>query len=308
MSTNHIPDIFIRVYTKTYFGDDECIGYARFKADAIIANRGRVVLKWQKIRMVYTDIKEDSEKNYLGALLFSINLFQKDKEHKRPIYVESKNMKKYKLVSLIYMANDLPPMNSEGLADPRVEVNFNGKSKSTKIIEKNLNPVFSEALFISTIMSDNLELSDNVKVNVKDRNDLIGSCEISLLELKKYNHQDYIENEIYKNSKWYYLYNGTNKLKAKILINFFIVRLIRQGKEKINLLNKKFWPDQEKYRVYLYIIGVRNAPRNIDLQGCYSRVLFNQQDMEDFDDKEEPFNVKDRKFNNDLNNLDVKNY
>jgi len=232
ISTNEIPDIFIRIFNKTFFGEDECIGYARFKAEHIIGRRGKVVLRWEKIRMVKTDIVEDSEKNYLGSLLCSMNVFTKDKNFKRPIYVESKNMKKYKLVSLIYMANDLPPMNSKGKADPKVEVSFNGKSKCSSVVKDNLNPVFGEALFISTVMSDNLELSDNIKLNVFDQSNLIGSCDIPIVDVKKYNHQDYVENEIYKDSKWFYLYNGTKRLNAEILVRFFIVRLIRQGKEK----------------------------------------------------------------------------
>lgn len=276
-----MPDCFIRIYRakSSYFGGNhskEYIGYKRIRAVDLLLNKWNIRVNWEKMRMCETTIKGDSAENYLGFLLCSINLFPKieDDTHKRPLLFQTTNFKKYKFISVIYMANSIP-VASSSLPKPKVDIIFNGKRKSTtRLKEGTINPIWGESLYLSTLINDSLELSEHIRMEVYDespilKNIYIGQAEIPIVSIKKYNHQTYIDNEIFQLAKWYDLYHGTHKLKTRVLAAFFIVKLIRQVPENIKISDKIIWPKIGKYRMFIFIVGVRQIPEFIDLRKGY---------------------------------------
>ncbi len=196
--------------------------------------------------MCKTYVKGDGDENYLGLILCSINFFPKPLDNstiQRPIVIETRNYKKYKLISIIYKANNRPVLNNGSSPSCKTVITFNGKTRSTKIERPDTNPTWGEVMFISTYLNDCLDLSDNIHMEVLAcggiTDTLLGKTEIEVSKIKKYNSQNYIENELYKHVKWYNLYQGTKQLEAKVLASFLIVKLTRQGKEEINLSNKQ---------------------------------------------------------------------
>jgi hypothetical protein len=282
VEVSQIPDIFIRVFKKNtgMFGgasNKDYIGYKRFKIADLIQNKWAVKTRWEKMRMCYTTVKGDSEDNYLGLILCSVNLFvlrADDDVHKRPILNETNTFKKFKLISVIYMANELP-VSSSALPKGFVKISFNGVNKRTNPLEEgNLNPIWGESLYISTLLNDSVELSEHIKMELYDESSMLGSnyigqAEIPITSIQKYNHQTYIDHEIFKLAKWYHLYHGTNQLKTKILAAFFLVKLIKQGPEVVKLQGKDIWPENSSFRMYLCVIGVRQVPKSIDLSKGY---------------------------------------
>jgi hypothetical protein len=111
--------------------------------------------------------------------------------------------------------------------------------------------------------------------------------EIEVGKIQKYNSQQYIEREIYKHAIWYPFYVGTKKLTAKVLATLMIVKLTKQGKETIDLKKDKYnvWPKQESYRLYIFIIGVRQVPTNLDLTGAFVLCKINQDELETLEEK-----------------------
>ena len=280
----------------------------------VVQKRNEVKPLWENLRKTHTKLKGDSEDNYIGLLLCSLNIFPNEKEYDRPLLIDNKNYKKYKLVSLIYMAKDLTNVSSGCVISPYVKLHFNGQpSKPTKIDEKTLNPVWGTSLFIETLINEDLSLSDNIKLSCWDNSNLlsgeqcIGRCEINLIEIKKYNNVNYIENDLYKYAKWYQLYDGVQPINGKILAAFFIIRLVKQGKEDINISKYKFWPSEEYYRVCLHIIGVRKVPKDVGLIGGAVYARFDKKELEA--NKEEFFKktkkMDDDNSDNNINNMDV---
>ena len=307
-----IPDIFIRIYTKNILNWKNYIGYERLKIEPFLKKKNDVKPQITKIRKCETSIHNDSEENYLGTLLYSLNFFQKNDlySQERPIPIQNNNKKKFKLISIIYMAKSLPLSGSQ-LPNSYVSVDFNGcKTKSTNVFPNSDNPVWSEALFISTYLNDCLDLSPNARITVYDKGIItsneIGSFEVNIGSIKEYIGQHNIDNEIYKLAKWYKLTDGIRVTKGEVLAAFFIVKLTKQGKEVINLKNKLIWPEQEKYNLYLFIIGARNVKKNI--QGCYAEAKYNNKGVEEIDpdykNKEKFIRYLSSANTNNLNNYD----
>lgn len=176
---SQLPDIFIRVKKEVGFFSSswEDIAYCRFKPLELLNNRENVRPKWNRLRKVYTQVKGDTEDNYLGLLLCSVNLFVVPKESRinRPIVIETKNFKKYKLVAVLYMANDIPVVNKGKLPKAKIEINFNGKTKSAISDDESVNPVFGQVIFISTFLNDCLDLSENIKMVLSDESGFTSS-------------------------------------------------------------------------------------------------------------------------------------
>ena len=312
---NQIPDIFIRVKKKVGLisSSEEYLAYKRFKPEELLKIRANVRPTWQTLRMCYTSVKGDNDENYLGKILLSINFFQKDigKNQQRPVVSEIKNFKKYKLISIIYMANNLPVVRKGQQPSPRVQISFNGKTRSTQVENENINPVWGEAMKISTYLNDCLDLSDNIKLEVVDTNGItntvLGKTEIEVRKIQKYNSQNYIENDIYQHAVWYSLYDGQKKLDSKVLACFLIVKLTKQGKEEIDITKRRLWPNEEKYRLYLFILGVRGVPNNISLDNGCVMTYIDKEPLERIEDKDEFFKKRGAyvEYDNNLNVYDT---
>jgi hypothetical protein len=302
---NQIPDIFIRIIRKGgIFSEEEYLAYCRFKTGELLDKREVVKASWEKIRMSKTELKEETDQNFLGFLLCAINFFPKDSYNPRPVVIETGNYKKYKLLSIIYTANNLPVNKSGNLPIPKVQISFNGKYVETqKNIEATLDPEWGEVMYISTYLNDCMDLADDIHLEVIDTDGIdkvIGSSRIRVNSIPKYNSQVYIENDIYKYANWYYLYegnNGTKKLDAKVLAAFLMVKLTKQGKEPISLKNKNVWPRLEKYRLFLFVMGIRNVPKNINL----SKSFINFTDSRSNKQLSFPFQSKQEIYNNNVN-------
>jgi len=307
-----LPDFFIRLCKKGgIFSGDEYIAYTRLHFDAILQKKDTVKPTWVPLRKINTTLLGDSEDNYVGLLLFSINIFPNEKSYCRPLLIDNRNFKKYKLMSLIYMAKDLPNISKGEVISPFIKVQFNGREEETQADQNTLNPVWGQGLLIETLINEDLSLSDKIKLSCYNKstffNGIIGECEISLLEIKKYNKVEYIENDLYKYAKWYSLYKGVDEIPGKILAAFFIVRLVKQGKESIDINKFKFWPDEVWYKLYLHIVGVRQVPKDIDLINGIASVKFNKKLLESDGNNKEKFKHHKNcdKADNNVNNWDV---
>jgi len=86
-----------------------------------------------------------------------------------------------------------------------------------------------------------------------------------------------------------------------------IVKLTKQGKEEINLSNKQRWPADEEFRLYLFILGVRGIPRDINLNGGCVMSYLNNEALEELSKKDEKFKkAPGVSYDNNLNAYDVK--
>ncbi|EKX48046.1 hypothetical protein GUITHDRAFT_61011, partial [Guillardia theta CCMP2712] len=75
---------------------------------------------------------------------------------------------------------DLPAADRGGTSDPYLEVKIGDKTVTTQIQMKTLNPVWDQKFYW-----ENVRLTDVIQVSVWDydrfsKNDMIGTCEISL--------------------------------------------------------------------------------------------------------------------------------
>jgi hypothetical protein len=320
-----IPDIFIRVYkdNKGFWGGKEYIGYKRFKAADLLQYKWAVKSTWEMMRMCYTTVKGDCKENYLGRILCSINLFAvnpDDEVHKRPLLNDTNPMKRYKLISIIYLAHDLPV--SSVLPNAVVKILFNGVEAVTdKKDEGSMNPHWGAGLTITTLLNDSLELSEHIKMQLEDHSPMfspifIGQAEIPIVSISKYNSQMYVENEKFKLAKWYHLYHGTTKLKTKVLAAFYLVKLLKESPEMITIPKQGYWPAMTKYRLFLFVIGIRQIPKTMDLTKGYVIASYKKQ-LEQVSDTKERFlfnpekgyEIKFKKgiYDNNFNNLDILN-
>lgn len=282
---SQIPDIFLLLYKKSTFNND-CIyiGYKRIIAQDILKRENNVKIIWESIRKVKTKINEDVIENYLGLLLCSINILRSDLSYGRDLtslFIKENNnyevndnetkihrpqlqslttFKNYKLIGFICMATNL--YSSDGKFPLcMVKLSFNGKEKCTREVENSVNPVFNSVLKLSTTLPENLSLCEKIKLSLYDHNrkSIIGQDYINVSNIKKFNNQNTIDDELYKYAKWYNLYDiNNNILDAKILATFFIVKLVKKGREDIYLKDKKLLPPESIYRLYLFSIGVRD--------------------------------------------------
>ena len=307
-----IPDMFIRVYTFNVFGKKKYIGYKRFHIETFIHKKNDIKAQNVHLRRCETSCHNDNEHNYLGTLICSINLFIKNNvtNQERPVQIESTHKKKFKLVCIIYMGKNLP-LKGNKLPNAYVTVDFNGcKPKSTNAFKESDCPVWSEVLTLTTYLNECLELAPNAKVTVYDKGFItsseIGSFEVNVSEIKEYVGTHNIEHDLFKLAKWYRLTDGVRVSQGEVLASFFIVKVIKQGKEEIDLKCKNVWPVIEKYNLYLFIIGVRNVMKNI--HGCYTEARYNNEGVEEINDN---YNNKERFVRyltlantNNLNNFD----
>lgn len=292
------PDVFIRIYKMgSLFNSNSknYLAYKRFSFSEIIKKKNNISVVWENLRMIFTQISGDSDENFLGLLLCSLNIFSQDEESsKRPIVISSNMFKKYKLIGFICMGSNLSSIGTR-LPDSLVEISFNGKTKRTGIEKNTINPVWNTTIKITTTLNENLELSDNIKLSLIDKgmvsDTIMGKSEISLTSIKKYNNKDYIDTDLYKLAQWYNLYEGTEKLETKILGIFFIVKLVSQTKEEIFLDNTKYKliPDEKIYRLYMFCIGVRQMEDNPNLNDGYTMISYNKNELEVKEDKSEFF-------------------
>lgn len=289
------PDVFLRVFTKgSLFNSDKknYLAYKRFSFNEISRNKNNILVKWETLRKTNTSLKGDTDENMIGLILCSVNIFTSMEIPKRPIIVPATNFKKYRLFGFICMGSNLVIEGSD-LPNPLVEISFNGKTRRVEEDKKTLNPVWNKPLQITTTINENLELSDKIKMKLIDNSAIfernMGNCEIDITSIKKYNNKSFIDKDLYKEAEWYSLYQGTEKLETKILAIFFIVKLVSLNKETIELSDKKMLPDEEVYRLYLYILGIRDLKREIDLNDGYVIVKYYKQELEKKVDKTELF-------------------
>lgn len=166
------------------------------------------------------------------------------------------------------------------------------------------------------MLNEGLELSENIKITAKFKSGLLntegilGMTEIPITEVDRYNHQEYIEKEVYKKAKWYTLEHPTLNIRCFVLARLLLIRLIKQESEEIEALNnKKLVPENKIFYIFLCIIGVRNLPHSV--QGGAVQVSCNSQLLETArKDNIEGKGIKEGKetFENNESAPDVYNY
>ena len=274
---SQLPYVYLRIkkLSGSIFASDTYIGYLKFDVKDLI-NIKQVKPLWNKLRKCETKIDNlEDQDNFLGDVLCSFNCFlNTDKEtdaflNKRPILYDTKSFKKYKLVSIIYMGKNFPLKEEPCFC----EINFYNEGKKpvkTDSIAKNAAPEWNDVLFITVMLNEGLELSENIKLSAKfSRNflgpEIIGQIEIPVTEVDRYNHQTYLEKDLYKKAKWYSLEHPTLMTTCKVLARLFLVKLIKQDSEGIDVLtSRNLVPKNRKYYFLIFIIGVRNIIDNIE--------------------------------------------
>lgn len=325
---NQLPYVFVRIKKKgtSIFSSDLYIGYLKFDTKNLITQK-EVKPTWNKLRKCETKIDNtDDVDNYLGDILCAFNCFQSGEDDviKRPILYDTKSYKKYKLISIIYMGKNFP------LKDDKTpiycEINFYNNPKFPIITDhqnKTANPEWNNILFITAMLNEGLELSENIKLYAKFKSGflksemIIGSTEIPVIEIDKYNHQDYIEKDVFKKAKWYALEHPTLDTRCFVLARFLLVRLIKQESEEIEALNsKKLIPEKKSFYILLFVIGVRNVPESV-LKGAVqvsydcklleeARKNLNLEGQGIAEEKEKFENAEGLPEINNFNNLDVR--
>lgn len=206
------------------------------------------------------------------------------------------------------------------------EINFyNNNQKNPTItdsITRDANPEWNDVLFITAMLNDGLELSENIKLSAKIersmlKNELIGFTEIPVVDVDRYNNQNFIEHEVYNKAKWYSLEHPTLNSKCYVLARFMLVRLIKQESEEIVVLkNKKLIPDEKSFFIFLFVIGVRSLLDSVE--GGATQVSYNKVPFEIARNNPEGSGIKigKERFHNNgeananvfhFNNLDVHN-
>lgn len=288
---NQLPFVYVRIKKlgTSIFSSDLYIGYLKFDTKNLITQK-EVKPTWNKLRKCETKIDStDDVDNFLGDILCAFNCFQaiENAINKRPVLYDTKSYKKYKLVSIIYMGKNFP------LKDDKTpiycEINFYNNPKFPIVTDhqiKTANPEWNNILFITAMLNEGLELSENIKLCAKYKSGLlnsemiIGSTEIPVIEVDRYNHQDYIEKEVYKKAKWYTLEHPTLNSRCLVLARFLLVRLIKQESEEIEALNnKKLVPENKSFYIFLFVIGVRNLQESV--LGGAVQVSYNYQPLEE---------------------------
>jgi len=169
------------------------------------------------------------------------------------------------------------------------------------------------------MLNEGLELSENVKLIAKFKNGFfnteeeIGRTEIPVSDIDNYNHQDYIEKDVFKNAKWYSLVNPITNDVYKVLARFMLVKLIKNESEDIEALDSRnLMPDNVRYVFMIFIIGVRNVADNLEegaVQVSYQGELFEEARTDNLNaikPGKEIFKFKNEPdADNNFNNLDV---
>jgi len=313
---NQLPFVLVRIKKigTSIFSSDVYIGYLKFDTKNLITQK-EVKPTWNKLRKCETKIDNtDDVENYLGDILCAFNCFQATENaiNKRPVLYDTKSYKKYKLVSIIYMGKSFPLKDDK--TPMYCEINFYNNAKFPIVTDYQYeiaNPEWNNILFITAMLNEGLELSENIKLFAKFKSGflnsemLIGSTEIPVVEVDRYNHQDYIEKEVYKKAKWYTLEHPTLNTRCFVLARFLLVKLIKQESEEIEALNdKKLVPDNKSFYIFLFVIGVRNLPESV-LDGAVE-VKYNHETLEEsrvYEGKK-PIGIKEGKERFDNNNID----
>ena len=304
---NQLPKAIIRIIKKgtSIFSRDAYIGYKKFELKNLIDKKD-VKPTWNKIRKCETTIENpDEAENLLGDILCALNCFQsiENQLSKRPLLYDTKTFKKYKLIAIIYMGKNFPKTGSNSKLFCEIKFYNPNTPKITEQIPEDSNPEWTNILFITAMLNEGLELSDNIRLFAKQSglfgsDKLIGSTEIPVVEIDTYNHQNYIEKDVYKKAKWYDLENQLTNTKCSVLTRFLLVRLQKQESEKIDLGDRKLIPENQQYLFLIFIIGVRNLPTSVRYGAC--QVSYNKIPFElAFDDKGK---IKDGKEMFDNNN------
>jgi hypothetical protein len=248
---SQLPYVYLRIKKlgSSIFASDTYIGYLKFDLKGLI-NIKQVKPLWNKLRKCETKIDNiDDQDNFLGDVLCSFNCFlNTDNENdaflnKRPILYDTKSYKKYKLVAIIYMGKNFPLKEEPCFC----EINFYNEGKKpivTDSISKDTTPDWNDLLFITVMLNEGLELCENIKLYAKFSRqflgpEIIGQIEIPVTEIDRYNHQTYLEKDLYKKAKWYTLEHPTLMTTCKVLARIFLVKLIKQESERIDVLSSK---------------------------------------------------------------------
>jgi hypothetical protein len=322
-----LPFGFIRIKKigTSIFSSDTYIGYIKIDLNNYL-NLGDTKPTWISVRKTETAIDNiEDNKNVLGDILCNFNCFLSDmsnnQEIKRPVLLETRIVKKFKLVGIIYMGKHFP-LKEEALF---LEIIFYNDPKKDPIVTddiiKESNPEWNDVLFITAMLNEGLELSENIKLIAKFRNGLfgnnseeIGRTEIPVSEIDNYNHQDFIEQDVYKKSKWYNLINPITFDVYQVLARFMLVKLIKNESEDLEALdNRNLVPENVKYIFMIFIIGVRNVSDNLEegaVQVSYKGEPFEEirtEKLNSIKPGKELFKYKNETYaDNNYNNLDVK--
>jgi len=221
---------------------------------------------------------------------------------------DTKSFKKYKLVSIIYMGKNFPLKDESNPVF--CEVNFYNNPKFpivTDDVIKAANPEWNNVLFITAMLNEGLELSENIRLHAKYRSgiisgdQIIGSTEIPVVEVDSYNHQDYIEKDVFKKAKWYTLEHPTLNSKCYVLARFMLVKLIKQDSEEISALeDKNLIPKNKEFYIFLFFIGVRSLPDSV--MGGFVEVSY------DIDRFSEGIKERNDLFENNEGEIDIFNF
>ena len=157
-----IPDIFVSLYTKTFWGEKR-VAYLRLPiSDPSLANNDP---KWYPLKSVENNI--DDKK--VGFLLLNLHFTSSKKKGSR--VPKRRNIKaKFYFIIYIHAGYDLAPNSPPDALFPAAEINIAAETftPTKNANQKGKNPVWEEFMHREIELTENLEFASNITVTIKN--------------------------------------------------------------------------------------------------------------------------------------------
>eukprot|EP01038_Epipyxis_sp_PR26KG_P004421 gene4421-6250_t len=205
-------------------------------------------------------------------------------------YEMSKKSTEFQMRVHVYQCKDIPPADSNGLADPYLKVNFMGKELRTKTVKKNLFPGYYETLVFDNVMIpeyEDFQYASQVCFRLYDADDLpklgqlptstdeyLGTCQYPLYPNNCVKSED-TEVEL-PLPKWYYFFkeipgDGGGAVLASVQL------IPANGKTIPKSPLRSIIPPTRSAFIELIVIGVRDlAPYKFqEMQSPFMEIELN---------------------------------
>mmetsp|Transcript_4836 Transcript_4836/g.4022 ORF Transcript_4836/g.4022 Transcript_4836/m.4022 type:complete len:413 (-) Transcript_4836:2465-3703(-) len=270
-----VPDIFINVYTRTFFGSSR-VGYVRIKSTDKRLTENKP--KWFPVKNAQNNLDDTK----IGLLLINAHLFSgKAKSSRIP---KKRNINAdFHFLAYIYGAYDLCPNEPPEKLKPEVKLKFSSEELSTKP-KVGKHPIWNVHLHKKVNLCENLEFASNLIVTVESDGKVKGDLTIPALSCGVDGIAYKSEEEYFKNADpelYVIKYDGLPT--GRILAHFALFR-DRKVKDWRDTVTRIIEKKDKEFRTSLSkecdiefaIVGARNLPSallNASLQVTMPRVF-----------------------------------
>ena len=251
-----IPDIFVSVWTETFWGSKR-IGYLRLPVnDPSLTNNDP---KWYPVKSVENNI--DNAK--VGFLLLNLHFTNSKKKGSRVAKRRNINHVFY-FITYIHAGYDLAPDLPPDSVHPSAEIVVGKKTLYPKKNEHHgKNPVWEDFVADEAELTQNLEFASNITFKVKNvANNLLAKGQellsgglIGEFSLPAMDCMQIKKIEDYKLEPKIYILYKDGKPQGRILASFTLVKNV---KKLSDMKVEDYIGPKKKYNIELAVIGIRN--------------------------------------------------